>query len=86
MLTEAATHGATTVAVTNFPHSPLAQVAGLVLTTAVYETSFRPGSLAARHSQLSVADIVYVAVAQRTHERTTAALRATAKAVEAHRR
>jgi DNA-binding MurR/RpiR family transcriptional regulator len=85
MLAEAASHGATTVALTNFARSPLARVADLVLTTAVYETSFRPGSIAARHSQLTVVDVVYVAVAQRTHQRTTAALRATAKAVEAHR-
>ena len=85
MLTEAAGHGATTVALSNFSRSPLARVADLVLTTAVYETSFRPGSIAARHSQLSVIDVVYVAVAQRTHQRTTAALQATAKAVETHR-
>lgn len=48
MLAEAA---GTTIALTNFPRSPLARLADLVLTTAVYETTFRPGSIAARHSQ-----------------------------------
>lgn len=85
MLTEAARRGATTIALTNFPDSPIAQLADLVLTTAVYETTFRPGSIAARHSQLTVIDLVYIAVAQRTHRQATDALAATAQAVAGHR-
>ncbi len=45
-LEEAAKHGATTVAVTNFPRSPLAQTADLVLTTAARETTYRSGAMA----------------------------------------
>lgn len=85
MLREAAVHGATTVALTNFPRSPLAKLADVVLTTAVYETTFRPGSIAARHSQLTVIDLVYIAVAQRTHQQATDALAAAAEAVVDHR-
>lgn len=85
MLTEAASRGATAIALTNFPRSPLAHIADLVLTTAVYETTFRPGSIAARHSQLTVIDLVYIAVAQRTHQLATAVLEVTAAAVAGHR-
>lgn len=85
MLAEAAGHGATTVAVTNFADSPLAEVADVVLTTEAYETTFRPHALAARHSQLLVLDLVYVVVAQRTYERTSKALALTASAVDSHR-
>lgn len=85
MLSEAASNNAVTVALTNFPRSPLAAVADFVLTTAVYETTFRPGSLAARHSQLTVIDLIYITVAQRTHAEATNALAASAKAVADHR-
>jgi DNA-binding MurR/RpiR family transcriptional regulator len=85
MLTEAGARGATTVAVTNFPRSPLADVADVVLTTAVRETTFRPGTLAAQHSQLLVLDLVYVGVAQRTRRRAAQAFAVTAQAVVGHR-
>lgn len=85
MLAEAAGHGATTVAVTNFASSALAEIADVVLTTEAYETTFRPHALAARHSQLLVLDLVYVVVAQRTYQRTSKALALTASAVGSHR-
>jgi DNA-binding MurR/RpiR family transcriptional regulator len=82
---EAAGRGALTVAVTSFARSPLAELADLVLTTASRETTFRPSGLAAVHSQLFVLDAVYVAVAQRTYERTTEAFDRTIKALDSHR-
>ncbi|MFF5206426.1 MurR/RpiR family transcriptional regulator [Streptosporangium sp. NPDC000396] len=85
VLAEAASHGATTVAVTSHPRSPLAEVAELVITTASRETTFRAEGFAAIHSQLLVLDVVYVAVAQRTHERTKEAFDLTVRAVESHR-
>jgi len=85
MLAEAGSHGATTVALTSFPRSPLADVADLVLTTATQATTFRPDSLSARHPQLVVLDLLYIAVAQRTHERAHAAFQRTAQAVAGHR-
>jgi DNA-binding MurR/RpiR family transcriptional regulator len=84
-LAEAADHGALTVAVTSFPRSPLAEVADVVLATAGRETTFRLAALSCLHSQLLVVDLIYVAVAQRTYERTSEAFEVTARAVETHR-
>ncbi|WP_084959096.1 MurR/RpiR family transcriptional regulator [Thermoactinospora rubra] len=85
VLAEAGSHGAITVAVTSHPRSPLAEVAELVLTTAGRETTFRGDGFAAIHSQLLVLDVVYVAVAQRTYERTKQAFDLTVQAVAGHR-
>ena len=85
MLAEAGDHGALAVAVTSFARSPLAATADIVLSTAVHETTFRLAALSALHSQLLVLDLIYVAVAQRTYDRTTEAFELTARAVEAHR-
>lgn len=85
VLAEARKHGATTVAITNFPRAPITAVADLVLTTAIRETTFHPEALASRHSALVVVDCVYIAVAQRTYGRTTHAFTETAEAVAGHR-
>ena len=80
-LTEARAHGATTVALTNFPRSPIARAAEHVLTTAARETTFRSGATASRLAQLTVVDCLFVGVAQRTYGQTLAALDATRTAV-----
>ncbi|MCC3765149.1 MurR/RpiR family transcriptional regulator [Glycomyces sp. TRM65418] len=85
VLAEARDQGALAVAVTSFARSPMAEAADVVLTTAVHETTFRLAALSALHSQLLVLDLIYVAVAQRTFERTTEAFEVTARAVQAHR-
>ena len=85
MIAEAGSHGATTVVLTSFPRSPLAEVADIVLLTAAQATTFRPDALSARHPQLVVLDLLYIAVAQRTHERAHAAFQVTARAVAGHR-
>ncbi|MPZ25061.1 MAG: SIS domain-containing protein [Micromonosporaceae bacterium] len=101
MLAEAGSRGATTVALTSSPRSPLAEVADLLLANAptrtasrasrdgsepaVAATSFRPDALSARHPQLVVLDLLYIAVAQRTHQRAHAAFQRTARAVDGHR-
>ncbi|MFI6321127.1 MurR/RpiR family transcriptional regulator [Nonomuraea sp. NPDC050556] len=85
VLAEAGSHGAITVAVTSHPRSSLAEAAELVLTTANRETTFRSDGFAAIHSQLLVLDVVYVSVAQRTHQRTQEALDLTVRAVTGHR-
>ncbi|MCO1582207.1 MULTISPECIES: MurR/RpiR family transcriptional regulator [unclassified Crossiella] len=77
--------GATTVALTNFPRSPIAEVADYVLTTAARETTFRSGATASRIAQLTVIDCLFVGVAQRHHESATAALEVTFEAVSGHR-
>jgi DNA-binding MurR/RpiR family transcriptional regulator len=64
-LAEAARHGATTVALTNYPRSAVAEVAQHVITTAARETSFRTGAMASRVVALTVLDSIYVGVARR---------------------
>lgn len=85
MLAAAGQRGARTVALTSVRRSDLAKVADIVLTTAIHETTFRPDELAARHPQLIVLDLIYVAVAQRRYEATADALDITAQAVSGHR-
>lgn len=76
--------GAITVAITGYPGSPVGEVADHVLTTVSQQTTFRDGPLAARHSELTVVEMLYVAVAQRTFDRSVRAMRATAEAVRTH--
>ncbi|GIF12101.1 RpiR family transcriptional regulator [Actinoplanes teichomyceticus] len=85
LVAEASSRGATTIALTSFPRSPLAELADIVLLTATQATTFRPDALSARHPQLVVLDLLYVAVAQRTHERSHAAFQRTAQAVHGHK-
>ncbi|GIJ49132.1 RpiR family transcriptional regulator [Virgisporangium aliadipatigenens] len=85
LLAEAGSHGATTVALTSFPRSPIAEVADIILQTASQATTFRPDALSARHPQLVVLDLLYIAVAQRTHDRAHAAFQRTAQAVAGHK-
>jgi len=82
---QARARGATTVAVTNFPRSPLASIADEVLTTAARETTFRSGATASRLAQLTVIDCVFVGVAQRTFDSTQRALGLTHEAVQGRR-
>lgn len=85
MLAQARASGATTVAITNFSTSPIAEVADHLLCTSVRETSYRSGEMSARHSQFLVLDLLYLAAAQRTHERATQTWTRAADAVAAHR-
>ncbi len=78
-------HGATTVAVTNFPRSPITSVADHVLTTAARETTFRSGATASRIAQLTVIDCLFIGVAQQHLDEAMAALGATRDAVNGHR-
>jgi DNA-binding MurR/RpiR family transcriptional regulator len=78
-------HGAITVAVTNFPRSPITEVADYVLTTAARETTFRSGATASRIAQLTVIDCLFIGVAQRHMDASVNALDATRDAVGSHR-
>ena len=82
---EAGRRGATTVALTNFPKSPIAAAADLVLTTAARETTFRSGATSSRLAQLTVVDCVFVGVAQRTYAETRRALEVTFEAANTRR-
>lgn len=78
-------NGATTVALTSVPRSPLADAVHHRLITASRETTFRSGAMGSRIAALSVVDVVFVAVAQRRHGDTMAALDATRRAVALRR-
>lgn len=78
-------HGATTVALTNFPTSPVTEVADLMLTTAARETTFRSGAMASRIAQLTVIDCLFIGVAQRHLDKAMKALDDTRDAVGTHR-
>jgi DNA-binding MurR/RpiR family transcriptional regulator len=84
-LLEAGSRNATTVAITNFPGSPIARVADHVLTTAARETTFRSGAMASRIAALSVVDCLFVAVAQRNYQQTLRALERTYAAIRSRR-
>lgn len=78
-------HGATTVALTNFPRSPITSLAAYTLTTAARETTFRSGSTASRIAQLTVVDCLFVGVAQRLGPAAMIALDPTRDATGTHR-
>src|SRR6201995_6004724 len=70
-------NGAVTVAVTNFPWSPITEAADLVLLPAARETAFRSGAMTSRIAQLTVVDCLFVVLAQRDLPATQAALERT---------
>jgi DNA-binding MurR/RpiR family transcriptional regulator len=75
---------ATTIAITNFPLSPLAAAADIVLTTAARETTLRSGATASRIAALTVIDCLYIAVAQRDLPRARKHVADSRKAVAGH--
>ncbi|GAA4573651.1 MurR/RpiR family transcriptional regulator [Micromonospora coerulea] len=85
VLEQARSRGATTVALTNFPRSPITEVADFVLTTAARETTYRSGAMASRLAQLTVVDCLFVGVAARNRAKAKKALEVTAEAVKSHR-
>lgn len=66
--------GATAVAITADPRSPLARAAEVRLISTTAETSFRSGSIGARHSVLVLIDCLYVRVAQLSYPRASASV------------
>lgn len=83
-LSAARGRGATTVAVTNVPVAPAAQVSDLVLVTAARETPLRAGATASRIAALTVVDCLYLAAAQHDLPRARAAVAETRRAVAGH--
>ena len=84
-LREAAGHGARTVAITNFPRSPIAAAADQVLLTAARETAFRSGAMTSRIAQLTVVDCLFVVLAQHDLPSSREALERTYEAAQAKR-
>lgn len=65
--------GATTVAITSDPRSPLAKTADIRLISSASETNFLTG-FGGRHSILVLLDCLYVRVAQLSYQRASASL------------
>jgi DNA-binding MurR/RpiR family transcriptional regulator len=84
-LRRARSQGARTVAITNYPRSPIARAADIVLITAARDVTFRTGGLAGRHAQMIVLDALYIGVAQRDYALAEQAFDVTAEAVSGHR-
>jgi DNA-binding MurR/RpiR family transcriptional regulator len=82
---EAGGNGARTVAITNFPRSPIAAAADLVLLTAARETAFRSGAMTSRIAQLTVVDCLFVVLAQQDLPASREALERTYEAAQAKR-
>lgn len=85
LITEARSHGARTIAITNDSASPAADRAELVLATMAHDMGFSPGNILARHAQLAVVDVLYIAIAQRTFEQTKEAIALTTEAVRPYK-
>lgn len=77
--------GATTVAFTNFPDSPLASAAALVLATSARESRYRSGAMSSRIAQLALVDFLFVRIAQRMYDHLGDSLQRTYEAVQSHR-
>lgn len=81
MLECAREHGALSVAITAGRRQRLAELADHVLITVAESTTFRHGPLASRHSELTVVEMLYLAVCQQDYDRTARLLSETARAV-----
>jgi DNA-binding MurR/RpiR family transcriptional regulator len=66
--------GARTVAITSFLHSPLTELADVVLTAGSRDVSFRLEAMASRLAHMAVIDALLVAVAEHDHRRSERAL------------
>ncbi|QEO14949.1 MurR/RpiR family transcriptional regulator [Agromyces intestinalis] len=85
MLDLARRSGATTVAITNYPDSPLASGADHVLVTSARESKYRTGAMSSRLAQMAVVDFVVVRLLQGEIDRASDLLRRTYDAVQEHR-
>lgn len=77
--------GATVACVTNYPKSRLAGLCDITILTAGRETSFRSGAMASRIAQLTMVDIIFVALAQRQMPHSTERIRRTHQALSSSR-
>ncbi|MFF1876846.1 MurR/RpiR family transcriptional regulator [Leifsonia sp. NPDC058230] len=77
--------GATTVAITNFPDSRIADVCDFVLTTQARESLYRSGAMSSRIAQLALVDFLFVRIAQQLYDQMTESLRLTYEAVRSQR-
>jgi len=77
--------GATTIAITNTPHSPLARYTDILLCSVAQGSPITGESAAARIVQLNILDALFVLVAQANYEQSLANLEMTINSVSSHR-
>ncbi|MGX5696807.1 MurR/RpiR family transcriptional regulator [Agromyces soli] len=85
MLALARGRGAITVAITNYPDSPIAEVADRLLVTSARESRYRTGAMSSRLAQMAIVDFLVVRLLQGEIDRAGELLRLTYEAVQAHR-
>ena len=79
-------NGARTIAVTNYPESPLAKLVDVVLCSTAQNSPLIGENATARIAQLNLLDALFVAVAQRDRKAADANLNRTMRAVQSKRR
>jgi DNA-binding MurR/RpiR family transcriptional regulator len=77
--------GATVVAVTSYPRSPLTELADIALVAASRETAYRVEAMASRIAHLVVLDALWVATAVARGEESLALVRRIADVISDHR-
>ncbi|NLP83240.1 MurR/RpiR family transcriptional regulator [Microbacterium sp. CFH 90308] len=77
--------GATTVAITNYPDSPLSELADHLLVTSARESRYRTGAMSSRLAQMAIVDFLVVRLLQGQIDRVGDLLRRTYDAVQGHR-
>jgi RpiR family transcriptional regulator, repressor of rpiB and als operon len=79
-------NGARTIAVTNYPDSPVAQIVDVVLASTAQNNPLLGENATARIAQLNLLDALFVAVAQRDRAQADQNLARTMQAVQSKRR
>jgi DNA-binding MurR/RpiR family transcriptional regulator len=79
-------NGARTIAVTNYPDSPVARIVDVVLCSTAQNNPLLGENATARIAQLNLLDALFVAVAQRDRKSADQNLSRTMRAVQTKRR
>ncbi len=79
-------NGARTIAVTNYPDSPVARIVDVVLCSTAQNSPLLGENATARIAQLNLLDALFVAVAQRDRQTADANLSRTMRAVQSKRK
>lgn len=85
MMETAKQAGATIIAITNHPASPIGRLADHVLVTSAKESRFRSGAMTSRIVQLAMVDFLFVRIMQQLFSSASASLERTFTAVKNNR-
>ena len=85
MMETAKKAGATIIAITNHPASPIGRLADHVLVTSAKESRFRSGAMTSRLVQLAMVDFLFVRIMQQLFSSASASLEKTFTAVKNNR-